>query len=144
MGRAFIILLLSVPAAALTFRTPSRHVVRPGRASSATMEAPKERERLEKEAAQVAARDALKAAEDKLEKLNSVGEAPTSWADLGTPDTLSDQLEVPGFLNWLPGVIGFFAFTTFAANQAGVFGAGPSVEELNAMADSWSNSLSGM
>eukprot|EP00322_Chrysochromulina_rotalis_P003814 CAMPEP_0115852764 /NCGR_PEP_ID=MMETSP0287-20121206/13162_1 /TAXON_ID=412157 /ORGANISM="Chrysochromulina rotalis, Strain UIO044" /LENGTH=101 /DNA_ID=CAMNT_0003306831 /DNA_START=66 /DNA_END=371 /DNA_ORIENTATION=+ len=88
-----------------------------------------------------AARAALEAAENKLEELNAVGAAPSSWADLGNPQDLSPQLEVPAFLNWLPGVLGGFAFITLLLNQFGVFGAGPSVDELNEMADRWSQSM---
>ena len=89
-----------------------------------------------------AAKDALEAANAKLEALNAIGQAPKSWADLGTPQKLDREIEVPGFLNWLPGVIGTLSVITLLLNNAGVFGNGPSIDELNRMAEDFSNSVS--
>lgn len=88
------------------------------------------------------AKDALEAANAKLEALNAIGQAPKSWADLGTPQKLDREIEVPGFLNWLPGVIGTLSVITLLLNNAGVFGSGPSIDELNRMAEDFSNSVS--
>ena len=85
------------------------------------------------------AQEALEAAEAKLEALNEVGAAPKSWGDLGNPQAPPTQVEVPAFLSWLPGVLGGGAFITLLLNQFGVFGSGPTVEELNEFAERLSN-----
>ena len=83
----------------------------------------------------------LDAADNKLDSLNKVEKlAPTSFADLGTPlaaepDPMAD---VPGWLSVAPQIIGGFSVTLFLLNQFGVFGSGPSMEEIDALVEEWS------
>lgn len=84
------------------------------------------------------AREALEAAEAKLEELNKVDDksAPASWADLGLPSTPQTEYPtVPAFLQQAPLVIGVFSVLLFGLNQAGLFGEGP---DLDALAEEWS------
>jgi hypothetical protein len=70
----------------------------------------------------------LQRAEEKLEKLQETNEAPSSWADLGTPPEPVEPPAVPAALTYVPLFIGLFSVITFALNAIGVFGEGPDVE----------------
>ena len=124
-----LVALLAAPSAAY-----ARPVIRSFCGRALTMQAPRPDD-------DASAKQALEAANAKLEELNAVGSAPSSWADLGNPQVPVANAEVPAFLAWLPGVLGFFAFITLFLNQMGVFGSGPSVDELNQMADDFAASL---
>ena len=78
---------------------------------------------------------ALRAAEDKLEELNKVEKAPTSWADMGLPAEPIPQPEIPQLLQVAPLAIGAFSVLLFLLNTVGLFGEGP---DLDALAEEWS------
>ena len=76
------------------------------------------------------ASDALEAANAKLEELNAVDKAPSSWADLGLPQSTVPEPEIPAFLNIAPAVLGVLSVTSLLLNNAGVFGEGPDLDEF--------------
>jgi len=85
-------------------------------------------------AAKEASRQALEAANAKLEALNEVGKAPTSWADLGLPSKPPEPPAVPAFVSAAPLVLGGFSVLLFALNAVGLFGDGPDLDKL---VDEW-------
>ena len=88
------------------------------------------------EAQRASAKEALRAAEDKLEALNAVEKAPTSWADAGLPPEPPPPPAVPAFVSLAPLVVGGFSLTLFLLNGIGLFGEGPDLDKL---AEEWSN-----
>ena len=81
-------------------------------------------------AAKEASRQALEAANAKLEALNEVGKAPTSWADLGLPSKPPEPPAVPAILSAAPLVLGGFSVLLFTLNALGLFGDGPDLDKL--------------
>ncbi len=79
--------------------------------------------------------DLLRAAEEKLERLQEQDNAPKSWADLGLPPEPEPPPAVPAVLQWAPLAVGGFALGLFALNAIGVFGEGPDL-------DAWVNEMS--
>ena len=72
----------------------------------------------------------LEAAEDKLDALNEVGKAPTSWADAGLPPEAPAPPAVPAFVSAAPLVVGGFSLLLFTLNAVGLFGEGPDLDAL--------------
>ena len=81
------------------------------------------------------AQELLDAANEKLEKLNEVDQAPKSWADLGLPPKPPQEPAIPAALSILPPVLGGTSVLMLLLNKYGVFGEGP---DLDALAESLS------
>lgn len=135
-ARAMLFALLCTHCAAWHVRAPLPRTLGCAIRTSNIVAQERRLTRQEEQDRKAAIQASLDAANNKLEEINEVQKAPTSWADMGLPKEPERAPEVPFFVSIAPLVVGGFSVLLFLLNAVGVFGDGP---DLDALVEEWSN-----